>query len=371
MLEGKRTGATRIGRPELDIQGECALNKRIFDADCAAAPMRSIPSQSKKAYTAALALLCLHLSGPVQLLSQSKQPKSSPAPAPATAAATAPVLPLLARHYQEGEKIVYTISCINQSRLKTNEYEARAEGVVSKDPSGVFVENFAWTDLDLNAGQVRLSQASRAFREPLSLAPGFKLAIPDLSKVQTGLIGPIADLLTFYADVKIAMNQKGLMRAGDHAYVKFGAPNSWADGTKVVVGQDAIDFSVLLQSIDPATQIATLVVRHVPPEQPQIKLPARWMTTPVSASQNNWVQVEKGSDGKYVAGVGQETFDVEIKVALATGRILSATMDNPVEVMERACNDVALADCGSPERYSIRRQITLHAEPLAAQAAPR
>lgn len=349
------------------------MNKRNFDSDCAAAPVRSISSQSRKAYTAALALLCLHLSGTVQLLSQSKQPKSSPVPAVAAAPApaTAPVQPLLARHYQEGEKIVYTISCINQSRSKTTEYEARAEGVVSKDPSGVFVENFAWTDLDLNAGQLRLSQASRAFREPLSLATGFKLAIPDLSRVQTGLIGPIADLLTFYADVKIAMNQKGLMRAGDHAYVKFGAPNSWADGTKVVVGQDVIDFDVTLKSIDQAAQVAMLVVRHVPPAQPQIKLPAPWMSEPVGNSANNWVQVEKGSDGKYVAGVGQETFDVEIKVALATGRILSATMDNPVKVMERSCNDAALTDCGSPERYSIRRQITLHAEPLPAQVAPK
>jgi hypothetical protein len=72
-----------------------------------------------------------------------------------------------------------------------------------------------------------------------------------------------------------------------------------------------------------------------------------------------------------MAGVGQETLDVEIKVALATGRILSATMDNPVEVMERACNDAALTDCGNPQRYSIRRQITLRSELPAAQSPPR
>jgi len=189
--------------------------------------------------------------------------------------------------------------------------------------------------------------------------------------VQAALIGPITDLLTFYADAKIAMNQKGLVRAGDHAYVSFGAPNSWADGTRVVIGEDAIDFNVTLQSIDPATQVAIVVVRHLPPQHPQIKLPARWMSTPVSESQNNWVQVEKKSDGTYVAGVGQETFDVELKIALATGRILSATMDNPVDVMERACTDAALTACGSPERYRILREITLTADPTPAQVAPR
>jgi len=273
---------------------------------------------------------------------------------------------VLARHYQDGEKIAYTISCLNHSRSKTTEYEARAEGVASKDQAGIFQENFAWTDLQVNDQQVRLSAASRAFREPLSLAAGSRLGIPDLSKVQAGLIGPITDLLTFYADMKIAMNQKGLMRAGDHAYVNFARPNSWADGTRVIVGEDSIDFAILLQSIDTTTEVATLVVRHVPPEQPQLKLPARWMSTPVGASQNNWVQVEKTSDGKYVAGVGQETFDVEIKVALANGRILSASMDNPVDVMERVCTDAALTACGDPERYSIRRQVRLDADPAPA-----
>jgi hypothetical protein len=357
-----------LGQRELDVQGEHALKKQILDADHASAPMRATSGQSGKAFTTALAMLCLSLSCPIELLSQSKPSKPSPAPTPVPAPAPAPAQPLLARHYQDGEKIAYTITCFNQARSKTTEYEARAEGVVSKGPSGVFVENLAWTYLSLNDDQVRLSAVSRAFREPLSLAPGFKLAIPDLGQVQTGLIGPIADLLTFYADVKIAMNQKGLTHAGDHAYVSYGAPDSWADGTKVIVGQDSIDFAVMLKSIDTATQTATLIVRHVPPEHPQIKLPARWMSTPIGASQNNWVQVEKSSDGKFIAGVGQETFDVEIKVALGTGRILSATLDNPVDVSERACNDAALTDCGNPERYSIRRQITLRAETPPAQS---
>lgn len=324
--------------------------------------MRVIPISRREAFVACLLLMCVSLSNPAQLDAQSKQTKTPAAPLPVPAPAPIPAQPLLARHYQQGEKIAYTLSCFNQSRTKTTAYEARAEGLVGKDPSGAFVENLAWTDLSLDDNQVRLSAASHAFREPLSLAPGTKLAIADLGQVQQGLFGPIADLLTFYADVKIAMNQKNLLHAGDHAYVSFGAPNSWGDGTMIVLGQDSIDFSVLLQSVDQTAQIATLNVRHVPPEHPQIKLPARWMTTPVGASQNNWVQVEKNADGKYIASVGQETFEVQIKVALATGRILSATMDNPVDVMERACNDAALTDCGNPERYTIRRQLTLRAE---------
>ena len=281
-----------------------------------------------------------------------------------------PALPRpLARQYQSGEKIAYTISCINQVRAKTTEYEARAEGSVQKDAGGVFVEQLSWTDLEINADQLRLSDASRAFHEPLSLAPDAKLSIPPLNNVQPDLIGPIADLLTFYADVKIAMNQKTLLHPGDHTYVKYGAPNSWADGKRVIAGEDSIDFDVTLQSIDQANGYATLVIRHVPPAQPQIKLPAAWMTERVADAANNWVQVEKTPDGKYIAGVGEETFDVQIQVALATGRILSALMENPVRVEERACTDAALTACGSPERYTIHREITLRGDQPPPQTA--
>jgi hypothetical protein len=318
---------------------------------------------------AAFALLCMGLSGACALWPQAAKPAN---PAKGLSGAAPPAAqPLLARNYQEGERVAYTISCINQSRSATTEYEASAAGLVRKDPSGIFIEDLAWTDLHLNDEQVRLSAASQAFREPLSLAPGAKLGVPDLSKVQAGLIGPITDLLTFYADVKIAMNLHGLMRAGDHVYFKYGTPNSWADGTHVVLGQDAIDFDITLKTVDPAAQVATLLVRHVPPAQPQIKLPAAWMAERVGTAQNNWVQVEKSADGRFVAGVGQETFDVQIRVALGTGRILSAVMDNPVDVLERACTDAALTACGPPERYRIHRQITLHSDPPPAMTAPR
>jgi hypothetical protein len=332
------------------------MNKsRRWDVPAQPAPRKS-GTQSVCACSVTLAMLVI--AGAVSLQSQQAARTNDPT-----------LSRPLARQYQVGEKIAYTISCINHARAKTTEYEARAEGAVQKDAAGVFVEQLSWTDLEINADQLRLSAASRAFHEPLSLAPGAKLSIPPLNNVQPDLIGPIADLLTFYADVKIAMNQKTLLHPGDHAYVKYGAPNSWADGKRVVAGEESIDFDVKLQSIDQANGYATLVVRHVPPAQPQIKLPAAWMTERVGDTANNWVQVEKTSDGKYIAGVGEETFDVQIQVALATGRILSALMENPVQVEERACSDAALTACGSPEHYTIHREINLRGDQPPAQTA--
>jgi len=323
----------------------------MFQSETAAA-MRLSAARMNYAFMPAFVLLCFASAVPAVLLAQSPKP-AQPAAAPT---------PTLARHYQEGETIAYKMTGVNQGHQGTIRYEAHAEGVVKKAASGMFFEEFAWKDLHVNGQPFALSPASQELRESVSLAPGYPFTIPDLSKPQPILIGPITDLLAFYADAMLTMQQKDLVRAGDHVYVKNGTPNSWADGFHVIFGQDAIDFDITLQSVDQAAKIATVIVRHVPPAESQIKMPAAWMLAPVGASQNNWAEVEKGQDGKFTAAVGRETFEADLKVSLETGRIISATMDNPVDVLERGCDDAALTVCGSPVRYGIRRQITLDAE---------
>jgi hypothetical protein len=184
--------------------------------------------------------------------------------------------------------------------------------------------------------------------------------VPNLSQV-VQIVGPITDMLTFYADLWLSTKLNKFVKSGDHFY--FGAmsntPNSWADGVSTLIGEDVIAFDITLTDIDAANKIATLEVRHVPPANPKIKLPAEWMRAPVADTRNNWVELQKNSDGKYSGSVGKETFDAIIKISLVDGKILSATLDNPVEVIERDCADVALTNCGEPMRYQIRRQIEL------------
>jgi hypothetical protein len=254
------------------------------------------------------------------------------------------------------------MKAVNEGHLRTIRYEAQASAQVRRDSSGLLVEDFAWTGLVVNDQPIPLAPASQQFREDLSLSPEYTLSVPDLGKVQPILIGPITDLLTFYADVQLAMRQTNLVRAGDHIYVKHGTPNSWADGTYTVFGQDSIDFDITLTEIDEVSHEATLVIRHVPPAQAQIQFPATWMAAPVGNLPNNWAEVEKGGQGKYSAEVGKETFEVVIKLSLPSGRIVSAKMDNPVDVLGRECDDAALSRCGAPNRYGIRRQVYLSAE---------
>lgn len=261
----------------------------------------------------------------------------------------------LTRHYSDGEKLTYHMKASNDGW----HYEVQANGIVKKDASGHFVEEYGWSDFKSDA-PMTLSPASLGFRQTLSLDPATPPSIPNLSQVQPFLIGPITDLLTFYADLWIANKQSGLARAGDHVYVKLGVPASWADGNYVILGEDSIDFDLTLKELNASSQVATLLVKHVPPAQPAVKLPAAWMQAPVADAPNNWIDVKKNQSGKYDAAVGKETFNVEIKISLKDGKILSATLDNLVQTRQRECSDAAFLDCGAPVDHQIRRQIELH-----------
>ncbi len=125
-----------------------------------------------------------------------------------------------------------------------------------------------------------------------------------------------------------------------------------------MLGEDSIDFDITLTSVDQSTKVATLVVRHVPPEQSQVRLPATWMREPVADTPNNWVQVTR-RDGKFVAAVGKETFDVRMEVSVVDGKILSGVIENPVNARERDCRDAALASCGDPHPRHIFRKIEI------------
>ena len=260
----------------------------------------------------------------------------------------------LHRQYRDGETLVYNMTGLNESW----HYTIQAQGIVKKDASGAYVEEYRWANLVSDGQPTALSPGSDAFRQRLTLDPDQSLIAPDLSNADSKLVGPALDFMTFYADLWLVNKTGQLTHAGDHFYVKVGTPSSWANVSQVILGQSSIDFDLTLKSVNPSDQTAVLIVRHVPPEKSQLTLPAEWMQTPVADTPNNWVQVVK-LPGKYLASVGQETFTDELTVSLVDGKILSATMDNSVKTIARMCSDEALTQCDPPQPHEIIRKIQI------------
>jgi hypothetical protein len=264
--------------------------------------------------------------------------------------------PLLVRHYTSNEPIAYRLTTTHTDRTAKTTYAATARAVVTSDTSGHFFEPFHWSDLVWNGEPFVLPEASQKFTQVLSLDPDHIPRLPDFSTVHPRLIGPSADLMNFYADVWLAAKQTALRQVGDQVVVPSGTPNSWADGTRVIVGEDAIDFVISVEAVsDFAIKLRIL---HRPPDHPTVPMRADWMNAHVGDQPNNWTQIRKTDDG-YLAAVGMEVIDVHAFVNVASGKILSADMDNPVQVVERQCNDAALTMCGNPLRYQILRHVDI------------
>jgi len=262
----------------------------------------------------------------------------------------------LQRQYHEGEALVYRMTAVNGAW----HYAIQADGVVKKDATGAYYEEYRWSNMQSGGQPMQLSAETAAFRQRLSLDPNQNPSGPDLTKVDPRMIGPITDFMTFYVDYWLANKVGQLKKVGDHFYFRNPMPaSSWADGTHVLIGESAIDFDMTLKTVDAAAGTAVLVVKHVPPEKSAVKLPAAWMQTPVGDLPNNWVGVQKEQDGRYTASVGEENVNVEIKVSLADGKILSATMDNPVKTIERTCEDLALTKCGEAKPHDILRKVEI------------
>jgi hypothetical protein len=266
----------------------------------------------------------------------------------------------LHRQYRDGERLTYHMKALNESW----HYEIDADGVVRKDAAGRFFEEYEWTHMTSSGQPVSLAPSAGDYRQKVTLDPEQIPAAPDLKRVDPKLIGPITDMMTFYADLWLANKLGVLKKTGDHFYFRNPIPpSSWADGTRVLVGEDAIDFDMTLKSMDAGAGTAMLEVKHVPPKDSALPLKAAWMHEPVGPGANNWVQIVKNSQGKYEAGVGIETFTVDLTVSVADGHIVSAAMENPVTTIERVCEDEALTACGPAKRHEILRKIELAMEP--------
>jgi len=254
----------------------------------------------------------------------------------------------LARQYKEGEIFSYKITgtFVNNGPG----YYGEAVSTVKKSTSGVFYEELKWSGLKKGDQEVAVPDD---FRQFVSLSPAFKPSVAGLTHAQ------FLDAFTFYVDLMLAIKQDAIRKPGDHAYIKRSLPNSWAYGN-TLVGYDCIDFDITLTELNESSGTASVLVKHIPPPAGcSIAPPADWMNKPVLDTVNNFFQVVKKDDGKYNVSVGKEFFDVEVKLSLPSGKILSASMYNPVSGIARTCSDAKLSDCSAPENFSLVRNISM------------
>ncbi len=267
---------------------------------------------------------------------------------------------LLTRWYEVGERISYKVTGTTTDRSGTTSYSATVSGVVKKDEMDRFFEELAWSQFASNGTPVQIPAANQAFRQILSLAPDRKSTAPNTAQIFPRIVDPAFDLLSIYTDAAAAMQQGALRSDGDRGVVfNHGDTVSWADGMRILIGEDSTDLEITLDEVSLLDGSAKVTVHHVAPGVSKIKTPAEWMKGAVADTSNNWVQVVRAGARQFVASVGQETAEVHLELSLTNGKIFSAEMDTHIEVLERECTDEALTMCREGVRHQIVRHVKL------------
>lgn len=263
------------------------------------------------------------------------------------------------RAYVAGEQLTYEIETANyRDGSRSQLVKARARHTVhvtceAPERACVPYESVEWFSLTVNGDVIPLPKQRWQL---LSLSAKFELAIPDLGGVGK-LVGPMTDALTFYVDAS-RFSHAGLEAPGDTRFHAHGQVNSWAAFSDVLlVGEDCVDFRQTLDIVNP--EVVQLSIEHLPPKKPcGLELASAWMSKHIIAgTPNNWVQVFKLDHG-FLAQVGHESFTVRVRYDPRDGHIISATMYNPVESLERFCLDADLQDCVAAKRYNETRKVS-------------
>lgn len=260
---------------------------------------------------------------------------------------------ILERKYIVGETQKYRIlNSYFTNGNPTGGYEGRAISTVKTEAGGVFFEEIQWTKISKNGSSIEIPAD---FRQYVSHDPRFILKLPPLTLSNSAAL---FDTLNFYANYFVAMKSK-VQKAGDHDYVdNLGVPATWTDGKTVIFGADCIDFDITLLSV--SGDSASIRVVNTPSKNIcNYSYPTEltWLSRFMKDTSNNWFNVVDLKNGSFVVQYGLEVINTVINVNLSSGKILSASMHNPVTHQTAICKGLGKDTCGDFKKETLSREV--------------
>jgi len=183
------------------------------------------------------------------------------------------------------------------------------------------------------------------------------LALPDIKGWDMGVVGPVTDLHTFLVAVSPQVGADKVTRAGETHTLPEAPKASWANGENIPVGEDCIRISVTLVEMNAETAIYRTT--FMPPESACLEMLKPWMEAEVVEGAPNNFQQQMNLGGAAAVMWGREEFVVTSTVRRSDGRILSATMDNRLDLRLKVGCDANLNSCKHELPMKIRRDLTL------------
>jgi hypothetical protein len=253
------------------------------------------------------------------------------------------------RSYRDGESFSYEMT----TRAFHNGQLTGATRAISVHSVNANTETIRWVSL-IESEVDHTDIAQQVAPYTVSLAEGGSLDLPPLDF--PAMTGSITDLHTFYVAVSERLGLSGLTAVGDST-VSDALIGDWADGEDILLGKDCTRATLTL--IERTADTATLEARFTPPSEPCFEPAYDWMSERIDASlPNNFQQVRVNGEQR-MAMWGLEQFSVRVVIDRDSGRILSGTLENLLQLTIRGGCTAELSNCQFETPMEIRRHVEL------------
>jgi hypothetical protein len=261
-----------------------------------------------------------------------------------------------ARHYVAGEVFGYELATthlydglFDRCEVGTSSHEVLA------DATG---ESVSWVGLTVEDATGAIADLTdEALAVPtyeMSLLADADMAMPDL--VVPDMVGMITDLFTYYVAVSSALGVQELHEPGDQVTADALAHGDWSDGAGTPVGDDCILATVELLALDPQGTASFETRFEVPDDPDCFEWEVDAWSEPIAWGVSNNFQQVTDQEGDLVAMYGVEWFTIRSEMDAVDGRILSATMDNQLDLRLLAGCDESWQDCAYEGDLHLQRQ---------------
>ncbi|MEM9024292.1 MAG: hypothetical protein AAGB22_11150 [Bacteroidota bacterium] len=254
-----------------------------------------------------------------------------------------------------------------QYSLRTDYYEngswkrqTVARAVLTATEGDVPQESVRWTSLVQHtaADTIRYdTNAQRTAPYSFSLHPEGSLEAPRFD--DPVMLSSLADLTTFLVAISPQAGSHKVQQAGGSYHNPEPARGDFSDAFNTPVGEDCMDITVHLVRMnrDTAVYRTTFLV----PAKPCLELVGGIAPSPENPV--NFQMAQGVGNGRMNLLYGQETFVVESHVRRRDGALLSATMDNVLDLRMKVFCDAQYANCQTELPWKISRKVVLSLVP--------
>lgn len=265
------------------------------------------------------------------------------------------------RKYQIGEQCEYLLTRNYYLNTQWQHKATAAASLVVVETENLLADQVQWLSLlksDVSGTTDLSAEAKKVDSYFMSLQAGGPLKVPPLKVPQ--MVGMITDFLTFFVAVSPHVGTPNVKSVGEIYVAPQSTKGDWSDGQAVIIGEDCIHPRVEMTDLN--SLVVTYKTSFLAPTSDQVCITMNkdWMVEPVDVgTPNNFQQITSDGSGKFNVMWGHEFFVVTSQVERATGKLLSANMDNYLNLRMKTDCSTDLEGCQSDFPLTIRRALQL------------